>query len=446
MLATLPGTRLAVSHPGENQVVGPPRFPKPHQLQPRAHLAILCPLAEYGKKALVSVSAFWIIAGLVGLLAAGCGAQAAHRTPAVAPAAQAIQRDASGTPVPALQPGKVDLVKIAAPSLANNVFREPAQQEMAVYLPPSYAGSDRRYPVVYYLTGMGVKPASERGYPLVQAAADHLLAAGKMPEMIVVTVAGFNTLGASLYVNSPVNGNWEDFAAQDVVSYVDSHYRTLANAASRGISGHSMGGYGALNLAMKHPDVFGAVYGLSPALLDAKGIGATQMFAGPDVINTVLDRIEAIAKLPPAQAQAEFFKQYAQAGPAVQMTFAYGAAFAPAPDGKPPYIEYPYRRTAGQLTQEPEIWAEWENGWGRLDEKVRRYAANLRRLRGIGIEYGEDDENTWIPGGCAYLSSQLTAAGIPNSLLTFKGTHYSRLPQRIEGSLLPFFAEKLEFQ
>jgi S-formylglutathione hydrolase len=387
-----------------------------------------------------------IIAGLLGLLLAGCGSQAANRTATPAPTAPAAQANVSHTAVPTMAPGKVDLVKIPAPSLAKNVFREPAQLEIAVYLPPSYAGTDRRYPVVYYLTGMGVKLASERGYPLVQAAADHLLAGGKMPEMILVTVSGFNTLGASLYVNSPVNGNWEDFVAQDVVSYVDSHYRTLAAAASRGISGHSMGGYGALNLAMKHPDVFGAVYSLSPALLDSKGIGATQMFADQDVINTVLDRIEAIAKLPPAQAQGEFFKQYAQASPAVQMTFAYGAAFAPAPDGKPPYIEYPYRRSAGQLAQEPEIWAEWESGWGRIDEKVRRYAANLRELRGIGVEYGELDENTWIPGGCAYLSDQLTAAGIPNSLQSFKGTHYSQLPQRIEGFLLPFFGDKLAFQ
>lgn len=373
----------------------------------------------------------WIVAVMVTLLIAGCG------PPTDAPTA---------VPSGSRMGGKVELVNIPAPSLSNNVYGEPAQRQVAVYLPPSYEGSTRRFPVVYYLPGMGVTLDSPRGYPLIQAGADRMLELRNIREMIVVTVSGFNTLGASLYVNSPVNGNWEDFVAQDVVGYLDAHYRTLATPASRGISGHSMGGFGALNLAMHHPDVFGAVYSLSPALFDSQGLAGSSMFASQEVINAVLDRIESIANLPPDRAAGEFLRLYAGSDSAVQMTFAYGAAFSPAADGKPPYIKYPYSRTAGELTRDPVTWSQWESGWGALDGKVEQYGADLRKLKGVEIEYGELDENAWIPRGCQYLSRRLTAAGVPNGLLTFKGTHYSRLGERIEAFLLPFFSERLDFE
>jgi S-formylglutathione hydrolase len=390
-------------------------------------------------------SSSWICAVLVAFFVTGCGSPSATSTPTQAPTEHPADQNALRGAEPNAQRGKVEVVSIPAPALANNAFKEPARQEIAVYLPPSYEGSKQRYPVVFYLTGMGVKLASARGYPLIQAGADHLLTTRKMREMIVVTVSGFNTLGASLYVNSPINGDWEDFVVRDVVRYVDSHYRTLTTAASRGISGHSMGGYGAFQLAMHHPDIFGAVYSLSPAVFDAHGLADSSMFASPEVINSVLDMIDAVARLPQEQAQAAFLKEYAHASAAVQMTLAYGAAFSPAPDGKPPYVAYPYHRSAGQLIQDPAIWSRWDSGWGGLDEKIQRYAANLRKLKAIGIEYGELEESTWLPRGCEYLSHRLAVAGIPNSLLTFKGTHYSQLDQRIEGFMLPFFAEKLDF-
>ncbi len=66
--------------------------------------------------------------------------------------------------------------------------------------------------------------------------------------MIVVTAPGQHRFGGSFYVNSPVTGNWEDLIVTDIVGYVDTHYRTLAQSASRGIAGYSMGGYGALRI------------------------------------------------------------------------------------------------------------------------------------------------------------------------------------------------------
>lgn len=223
-----------------------------------------------------------IFMGLVAILAAGCGSPAAAPTPF--------------SQVNTTQPGKIEFVNIPAPSLSNNVLKDPDKQQIAVYLPPSYDGSDQKYPVVYHLTALGRQLGSPYGYPPIQAGMNQLLALGKTREMIVVTVAGLNSLGGSFYVNSPITGNWEDFVVQDVVGYVDSNYRTLANSASRGISGHSMGGFGAFNLAMRHPDVFGAVYSLSPSLFDPQGLSDSQMFASQEVINSVLDRIESLSR------------------------------------------------------------------------------------------------------------------------------------------------------
>lgn len=100
---------------------------------------------------------------------------------------------------------------------------------------------------------------------------DGLIATGTSKEMIVVVPNGRNAYFGSFYTNSPVTGGWEDFVARELVRWVDGNFRTVAAAESRGIAGHSMGGYGAIMLGMKHPDVFGAFYALSPCCVGLEG-------------------------------------------------------------------------------------------------------------------------------------------------------------------------------
>jgi S-formylglutathione hydrolase len=367
-----------------------------------------------------SIFCRWMLAALIPSLISGCSAPA--------------------TPLP---PGNIDIQVIPAPSLANNQFGEPAQQSIAVYLPPTYESSSQKYPVVYYLTGMVTQIGSSAGYPAIQAGMDALLAEGKTREMIVVTVSGMNTLGGSFYLNSPVTGNWEDFIVQEVVGYVDAHYRTLNAPASRGITGHSMGGFGALTLAMRHPDVFGAVYSMSPAVMAPDGLSKSMMFSTPEMINATLDVIEALSSMPEQQAKIAFRQQVLRSDPGVIMAFAYGAAIAPPGATRPPYIQYPYRREGGQLVRDEALWQQWNNGLGGFGEKIQQYKANLEKLKAIAIDYGKQDENVYIPEGCEYIAQQLTAAGIKNTLLTFDGTHTDHISQRIEENMLPFFSEQL---
>jgi enterochelin esterase-like enzyme len=86
---------------------------------------------------------------------------------------------------------------------------------------------------------------------------------GIIKKMILVMSDGHNRYRGSHYVNSPVTGNWADFITYDLAKYIDSTYRTIPSAHSRGLTGHSMGGRGTLYLGMNYPEVFCTIYGLS---------------------------------------------------------------------------------------------------------------------------------------------------------------------------------------
>ena len=145
-----------------------------------------------------------------------------------------------------------------------------------VYLPAGYDASARRYPVAYYLHGLWGSEQDWMTQGRIGASLDSLIAAG-MPPLIVVTpdaddswYTTWNALGngpacqadtarkepASTYcVTWP---KYDDYIARELVAAVDARYRTRARRESRGIAGLSMGGYGALTLALAYPDVFAA--------------------------------------------------------------------------------------------------------------------------------------------------------------------------------------------
>lgn len=346
-------------------------------------------------------------------------------------------------PIPTLSPtpqptattlkGSFNTVKIESVALAKNLIGEKTERTIDVYLPPTYDTSAKRYPVVYFLPGfedrtMGVS---------LPGSIDGLIQAGTIREMIIVIVPGDNRLGGSFYVNSPVTGNWEDFVVQEVVGYVDSHYRTIAQAGSRGISGHSMGGFGALNLAMLHPDVFGAVYSLSPGLFDENGLANSQMFLHEQVIRDFLNEQKAILAKPGDQQLTLVLSMRDN------FTIAYGLAFAPNPQKPPFYFDYPYSESNGKLVRDDVIWKRWNNGFGGILEKISQYKDNLLRLKGITVDYGTNDEFAWIPQGCIYFDQELTAAGIPHQMAVHNGNHQSQLGKRVLEHTLPFFSELL---
>ena len=162
--------------------------------------------------------------------------------------------------------------QVFSPGLENNLLGDSPDRAVKVYLPPDYyEDSLKHYPVIYLLHGYysdhdiwytGMTPSRDFAYigMDLKSMMDDLIKEGTVQPMIIVTPSSYNSFKGSWYANSSVTGNWEDFIAEDVVSYTDNNYRTIASPGGRGIAGHSMGGYGAMKLAMKHPDLFSSVY------------------------------------------------------------------------------------------------------------------------------------------------------------------------------------------
>jgi enterochelin esterase-like enzyme len=142
-----------------------------------------------------------------------------------------------------------------------------------IYLPPSYTANEKtRYPVIYFLHGRSVD--SKRPITAYYISrADAAIRSGVMPPTIIVLVQGDNE---GWYVDAQDGTRpMESILIKDLIPYIDSHYRTIANKAGRAVEGHSMGGYGALHIGFKYPDLFAAVTGDSPAIVKnvTDGIG-----------------------------------------------------------------------------------------------------------------------------------------------------------------------------
>ncbi len=148
-----------------------------------------------------------------------------------------------------------------------------------VYLPPGYAARGaRRYPVIYFLHGRSVdsKRPITAGYI---ARIDAAIRSGVMPPAIAVLVQGLNT---GWYVDAQDGQHpMESIVVKDLIAHVDATYRTIPTREGRAIEGHSMGGYGALHIGLKYPDLFAAVTGNSPALIEnvTDGVGDQAFWA-----------------------------------------------------------------------------------------------------------------------------------------------------------------------
>src|SRR6185503_1378188 len=174
-------------------------------------------------------------------------------------------------PVPGAKAATVQHIKIHGKALEGNLEGDAVDRDALVILPPSYAtDTGRRYPVVYALHGYSIGAEQWSGEIRVPQTVEGAFAKGAR-EMIVVLPDSKTVHNGSMYSNSVTTGNFEDYIARDVVAYMDSHYRTIADRNSRGLVGHSMGGYGASRIGMKHPEVFGALYIMSPCCMSARG-------------------------------------------------------------------------------------------------------------------------------------------------------------------------------
>lgn len=158
-------------------------------------------------------------------------------------------------------PGTIVLESFDSKILKNNPLNDPSIREFPVYLPPSYYKSNKKYPVVYMLTGFTGKGIMNLNVSFlsenIHHRLDRLITTKKMKEMIVVMPDCITKYGGSQYINSAATGRYEAYIINELIPYIDEKYRTLNKNSSRAVCGKSSGGYGSVILAMKNPDVFG---------------------------------------------------------------------------------------------------------------------------------------------------------------------------------------------
>lgn len=322
-------------------------------------------------------------------------------------------------------------------ALHGNFVGNSFTRKLQIYTPPGYKkNGTQQYPVVYLLHGF---PFSEKSfierdvwdewinptgiftvYPdfpeeEFRLWIDNLIAEGSIEPMIIVMPNAITEpYGFSFYTNSILNGDFEDFIVNDLVSYMDNNYNTMANASGRAVIGHSQGGYAAFKFGMLHPDIFGTVAShsgllLQDALFDPGFVYVLEQeneggFNGPDPTKFLTSAMYAMS-----------------------------AAWSPNLNNPPFYVDLPFEFHAdGHLYPVPEVVALWHQNdvFTLLDTNHDAFNS----LNGIYLDVGLLDElNTQLAH--VPVIDKMDFFGIDYTFETYEGGHHTNLFERLAVAL-----------
>ena len=324
---------------------------------------------------------------------------------------------------PATPAGTVVHIKVHAKSLEGNLEGDSADRDVSIYLPPSYrTDKHRHYPVVYFLHGF--TDSDDKWYGPTKhwinlpTVLDKALQTGGNREIIFVTPNAFTRYQGSMYSSSVTTGDWEKFITTELVAYIDAHYRTISKATSRGLAGHSMGGYGAMRIGIKHPDVFSSIYLLSACCISA------------DFLHTKNEDLAKTAAIkdPLEVEKAEFL---------TKIILAASAAWSPDPNNPPMYLVSP----GITASQQAEVFSKWTANAPLA--QIDQYIDNLRSMKAIALDVGNADHG--IKETTEQLDKVLSSYKIPHYFAVYEGDHLSHIADRIETQVVPFFSNNLSF-
>jgi hypothetical protein len=357
--------------------------------------------------------------------------------------------------------GRVVTLEHVSRVLADNPLGDPHVRTLDVWLPPQYdqaqgRGRGARFPVLFDLvgyTGSGKSHTNWRAFEEnVPERAARLVSERKMGQVIIVFPDCFTSLGGNQYINSTAIGAYADYLTRELVPFVDKEFRTIAAREHRGCFGKSSGGYGAVIHGMKYPRSWGAIANHS-------GDAYFEFVYGADWPNT-LDELAKFRRPPRTAGELDVVEASATTGSGVDdgrvqrflesvwkkpslagaevhclMNLAMAASYDPDPEA-PNGFRLPYDLETGERL--PDRWRQWL----RHDpiHLVGRYAANLRKLKGIYMDCGWRDQYR-IHYGCRLLSKRLAEHGIAHRYEEFDDTH-SAIDYRMERSL-PFLYRAL---
>lgn len=316
----------------------------------------------------------------------------------------------------------MERITVHGTSLEGNLEGDAPDRPVTVYLPPSYAASSgRRYPVLYMLHGFTDSDLNWMGwrdhFVNVPAAMERALDAGTAREMIIVMPNAYTAYAGSMYSSSVTTGDWEAFVAEELVAYIDAHYRTVPERESRGLAGHSMGGYGTIRIGMKRPDVFSSIYVMSACCMPANLNPAPERYS----------RIASIRTMEDVQA-ADF---------GTKAAFASAAAWSANPHNPPFYLDFP---VSEGVVQADVVARQVANS---IFATIHQYVPELRSLTAVALDCGAQDG---LADATRELSRILNGYDIDHTSEIYDpGDHVSHVDGQVERRVLPFFSQRLRF-
>lgn len=325
--------------------------------------------------------------------------------------------------------GTVVTEHLASTALRGTKTGLDPNRTIKIYLPPSYSKSDKRYPVVYY-------------FHSINGSADKMFAGGNMVTLLergfasnavrelIVVVADYSspTLG-SWYENSSTTGHWLDFTTQELVPFIDEHFHTLRDRNSRGLVGDFVGGRGALVFAMLYPDLFSVVYAMHPV---ATGTGWVPMASKPNW-RTIYN--------------AKTFADLSSDGYAVPYV-AIQQAFLPNSDRPPFYCDFFVTLQNDKPVLQVELAKKLQAAF-LLDHMLIDRSDNLRRMRGIALDWARYDANQDHVYANQAFTRKLDDLGIEHEAEEYNGEPGSKnwTPDgRFYCRVLPFLNRYLVFE
>ena len=329
--------------------------------------------------------------------------------------------------------GEVISEKFLATSIQNNKGGEDPMRNISVYLPPDYQTSKEKYPTIYFLHGFATDDLEMFQWLGLKELLDKAIESKQIRPVILVVPNSKTKFGGSFYTNSPLIGNWSDFIAKDVVEYIDKNYRTIPNRENRGLSGHSMGGNGALKIAMLHPDIFSSVYAMSPAVLDWSNEFSLEN-PGFKRISESKKENDIVDGMANTKGNESFNAFYAAVFVSMARAYTTSATTLNFKEITPVYFE----------DNEPKINESiqkiWENNFP--INMIDTHLLALKSLKALKMDWGRNEDFDHIPQTALAFSKKLEKEGIIHFAEEYIGDHVNKLDGfdgRIYTDMLPFF-------
>ena len=312
--------------------------------------------------------------------------------------------------------GSFEEVSFESAALKGNPLGDPHVRPLWVYVPPGYdEDPDRRYPTVYQIQGLTGqldmwrnRSAFRKNFPEL---ADELFATGGAPPCIVVWVDCWTSLGGSQFIDSPGTGRYHTYLCDEVVPWVDDHYRTLAERSHRGIAGKSSGGYGAMVTPMLRPDLWGGLAThAGDALFEACYLYEFAKCARAlrDEYGGSYEKFWASFRTRPAFSK--------DSDPYLLNQWCMAACYSTDDDGT---VRLPFDTSTGELI--PDVWERWL-AWDPV-RMVERHTDALRSMRAIYIDAGRKDEY-FLDLGAEAFRAALARIGVTDVFFElFDGKH-----------------------